>query len=266
MSTPRLRELGLTLILCGACLGMAGCGEQDPIPASGARPEPPRWIHRYVLKELEHYSPKDDIWVPESEVPRGPVATKGMVIWEVSEYLPGSVPTADQRAAANDLVERSYAAAIRHGWQEYDKGLADGYRAIDAYHYRNDEFMLDDHVLDPDRPEVLMYYPTQPDGKRQLTGLMFYARNREARGPQIGGPMTVWHYHSWLRPQCVVDSLSVNWSVNGKCEKGIPSQYSGEMMHVWLLDHPQGPFGTPMVLPTEFVIRGLAKRLEERGF
>jgi hypothetical protein len=189
-----------------------------------------------------------------------------MVIWEVSEYPPGSVPTAEQVTAADDLVERCYAAAPRHRWHEYDRGLADGYRRVDAYHYRNDEFMLDDQVLNPDRPEVLMYYPTPPDGEKRLAGFMFYARNREVRGPQIGGPRTLWHYHTWLRPQCVVDGLSVNWSMDGKCKRGIPSQYSGEMMHVWLVDHPEGDFASAMYVPTDVLMRGLQRRLEERGF
>jgi hypothetical protein len=63
-----------------------------------------------------------------------------------------------------------------------------------------------------------------------------------------------------------VNGLSVKWSVGGKCEKGVPSQYSGEMMHVWLIDHPEGDFATPMSLPTDVLVRGLEKRLRERGF
>ena len=263
----RRRALGPILIACGACLGTAACGDRDPVPASrSASDAPPRWVHRYVLKDLEHYRAEDDRWVPEPEGPRKRLKTKGMVVWEVSGHPPGSVPTADQVTAADDLVTRCYAAALRHGWQEYGRGLADGYRSVDSYHYRKDEYMLDDHVLDPDRPEFLMYYPTPPDGERRLTGFMFYARSREVRGPQIGGPLTLWHYHSWLRPECVVDGLSVSWSVDGKCERGELSQYSGEMMHVWLFDHPQGAFATPMIVPNDIVIRGLERRLEERGF
>ena len=121
-------------------------------------------------------------------------------------------------------------------------------------------------LIDPDHPEYLMYYATPPEGKQRLAGFMFYARNRKARGPEIGGPLTIWHYHSWLRPQCVVDGLAVNWSVDGKCERGVPSQYSGEMMHVWLLEHPQGDFATPMYLPHDLLMQGLERRLEERGF
>jgi hypothetical protein len=189
-----------------------------------------------------------------------------MVIWEVSEYPPGTLATPDQVAAADDLAERGYAAALRHGWHQLDRGLEDGYHPIDSYHYRNDEFMLDDHVLNPDRPEVLMYYPTPPDGERHLAGLMFYARTREAPGPQIGGPLTIWHYHTWLRPQCVVDGLSVNWSVDGKCKRGVPSQFSGEMVHVWLIDHPDGSYASQMFLPNDVLVAGLEGRRKERGF
>jgi hypothetical protein len=257
----------LTWLACGACLAAAGCGDRASAPPSGEESDAAqRWVHRYVMTGLKHYRPEEDRWRPESEVPRKRVTEPGMVIWEVSEYPPGSQPTADQAAAADDLVERCYAAALRHGWHEYERGLADGYRSIDTHHYRKDEFMLDDHVLDPDRPEVLMYYATPPDGEQRLAGFMFYAKNRQVRGPQLGGPLTIWHYHSWFRPQCVVDGLSVNWSVDGKCKRGVPSQYSGEMMHVWLLDHPEGDFGSPMYLPYDFLMQGLAKRLEERGF
>jgi hypothetical protein len=95
---------------------------------------------------------------------------------------------------------------------------------------------------------------------------MFYASSREARGPQIGGPLTIWHYHTWLRPQCVVDGLAVNWSVDGKCKKGVPSQFSGEMVHVWLIDHPDGPYAGQMFLPNPVLMAGLEGRQKERGF
>jgi hypothetical protein len=265
-----VRVLMATLIGFGAWAGSA-CGERDAPPTSPtdsptAAGDTPRWVHRYLPKGHEKYRPEEDRWRPESEVPRKRETTPGMVIWEVSEHPPGSKPTPDQVRAADDLVERCYAAALRHGWHQYARGLGDGYRAVDRHHYRNDEFMLDDHVLDPDRPEVLMYYATPPDGEHRLAGFMFYARSREARGPQIGGPLTIWHYHSWMRPQCVVGGLAVNWSVDGKCKRGVPSHFSGEMMHVWLIDHPEGRFATPMYLPFGVLGPALEKRFEERGF
>ena len=112
-----LRALIATLIGGAACLPGPGCQDRDvPPTARSEAGAPDRWIHRYVPKRLEHYRPEDDRWRPESEVPRGRVTEKGMVVWEVSEYPPGSTPTPEQAAAAEDLVERCYEAARRHGW------------------------------------------------------------------------------------------------------------------------------------------------------
>ncbi len=264
----RLMRAGLLIAIgCGACLVGSGCGDRDAVPTLQTESRAsPRWVHRYVPKDLERYRPEEDRWRPESEVPRGRVTDPGMVIWEVSEYPPGSTPTPDQARVANDMVERCYAAARRHGWYQYERGLAAGYHLVDSLHYRNDEYMLDDHIIDPDRPEALLYIATPPDGKQHLAGVMFYTKGREARGPQFGGPLTIWHWHTWFRPQCVVGGVGGKWSVGGKCERGVPSQYSGEMMHVWLVDHPAGPFGSPMHIPHREFIAGLERRLEERGF
>ncbi len=266
----RMPMLVLALTGCLAC-PCFGCGDREaasapPSLVGAADSDTPRWVHRYVPRGLATYRPEEDRWRPESEVPRAPQTTPGMVIWEVSEYVPGMLPTSEQQRVANDFVERCYAAALRHGWDKIERGLADGYRRVDRNHYRKDEFMLDDHVLDPDRPEVLMYYATPPDGKGQLAGFMFYAKDREARGPQFGGPLTLWHYHSWHRSQCIVDGLAMNWSLEGKCERGEPSYFSGEMIHVWLLDHPEGQFATPMYLPLSVLEPALEKRRRERGF
>jgi hypothetical protein len=265
------RALCLSLV----CLAVASCTDQEggePVgEGSGDASLAPRWVHRYVPKGLLAYDPDLDRWRPESEVPRVPESTAGMVVWEVSEYPQGTEPTPAQQRAADELVERCYAAAVRNGWDRIEKGLADGYRSVDRHHYRNDAYMVDDRIMDPDHPEVLMYYATPPsgtetEGRQRLAGFMFYARDREARGPQIGGPLTIWHYHGWQRPQCVVDGLSINWSVDGECERGTPSYFSGEMMHVWLVDRPHGRFATPMFLPNEVLVPLLEQRFEERGF
>ena len=265
------------MLLCTVCFGWLGCGDRDdsdPEPlgeATGSEVLEPRWVHRYVPKGLSKYRPKEDRFRPDSEVPRVRESTPGMVIYEVTEYPAGTQPTPEQQRAADEFVERCFAAAVRHGWDRLERGLADGYRSVDRHHYRNDEYMLDDRVLDPDHPEVLMYYETPPvgvetEGTYRLAGFMFYARDRKARGPQLGGPLTIWHYHSWFRPQCVLDGLGIDWSVEGECERGTPSYFSGEMMHVWLLDRPEGRFATPMYIPYRVLGPLLEQRFEERGF
>ena len=282
------RVVALALTACLACWCF-GCGdrqeasappsgEEASAPPSGeeasappsvvgaADTDTPRWVHRFVPKGLVKYRPEEDRWRPESEAPRARETTPGQVVWEVSGYPPGSQPTPEQQRAADDLVERCYAAALRHRWDQVERGLADGFRPMDGVHYRNEEFMLDDHVIDPDYPEVLMYYPTPPDGKSQLAGFMFYPRSTEARGPQFGGPLTIWHYHSWGQPMCLVAGFAVGLSREGQCRRGVLGTFSLEMMHVWLIDHPDGPFATTMYLPLSILEPQLENRRAERGF
>jgi hypothetical protein len=231
------------IVLCALLLGAAslGCGrEADPIVQD-------RYARRVV--------PFDPEWKRESEIPVGPQRYPRMVMWEVSNYSPESAPTPEQQRAADDLIERCRAAAVAHGWQDPEKGVADGFlrprgpdgKLIpDDHHHRNDAHMLDDRILDCDRPEYLMYHPTS-DGAMELAGFMFFARTPTEHGPQVGGPLTVWHYHKWSVAQCMVDDLlDVGWATDGSCETGVPSHRSAEMLHVWMIDRPNGPFSSSM--------------------
>jgi hypothetical protein len=229
----------LSALLLGA--SSLGCGrEADPNLQD-------RYAHRFL--------PFDPEWKRESEIPAGPQRYPLMVMWEVSNYPPGSAPTPEQQRAADDLIERCRAAAVAHGWQDPAKGVADGFlrprdsdgKLIpDDHHHRNDANMRDDRILDCDRPEYLMYHPTS-DGMYELAGFMFFARTPTERGPQVGGPLTVWHFHKWRIAQCMVDDLfDVGWAIEGRCETGVPSHRSAEMLHVWLIDRPGGPFSSNM--------------------
>jgi hypothetical protein len=127
--------------------------------------------------------------------------------------------------------------------------------------------MLDDRILDPDRPEYLMYYP-KPDGTPGLAGLMFITRSLDERGPQLAGRLSIWHHHVWARPQCVErDVIALDFAeADGSCLHGEPRSRSPEMLHTWLIDHPKGPFATSMILPPKVFVAGLEKRMHERGF
>ena len=142
---------------------------------------------------------------------------------------------------------------------------SDGYRLLhgDKRHYYNEANVFDDALLDPDRPEFLMYYGT-PKGQK-LAGMMFYTRRPDERGPQIGGPLTRWHYHVWAEPNCLLEGLLSVASAgpDRRCERGTPEHRSPEMIHVWLLEHPEGPFGTSMWLRPE-QLRALIERDEQR--
>jgi len=218
---------------------------------------PPRFAKRYI--------PVDDEWRPEADIPKEPQKSPLMVIWEVSEFAPGSEPTPEQARTARELIEATERAARQNGWYDFQQGLADGFKLMveDRRHYFNEEYIFDDRVLDPDRPEFLMYYGT-PQGKK-LAGVMYYTSQPEERGPQVGGPLTVWHYHVWARPNCLLERmLMIAKSEDGRCERGIPTSRSPEMLHVWLLDHPEGPFSTTMWLDPLLVQELVEERESER--
>jgi len=229
---------------------LSACSE--PLRVAEPGPEAERYARSFL--------PFEPGWVRESDIPERPQVTPAMVIWEVSELAPTTQTTPAQQAAADALVARCAAAARRHGWFEFEKGLADGYRLMtgDRRHYVNEDYLFDDAVLDCERPEFLMYYGT-PKGKI-LTGLMFYAPGLTERGPQIGGPLTVWHYHIWFRAKCLRGGLLLTEAGPNGCRDGAPSHRSPEMLHLWFLDHPEGRFATTMWLDREQLDAAIADR------
>jgi hypothetical protein len=251
MRGSRRRETALSILFSVCVAACAGC---DGAPSQDL---PERHARRFI--------PFDSNWIPESEVPE---KSAYQTIWEFSETLDEPGPA--ERKAAKDWLERCYEAAQRNGWYDFEKGIAGGWESLmptDPYHYRNREYMLDGVILDPERPEFLMYYP-KPDGTRALAGFMFITRTLHERGPQFAGRISVWHYHDWARPVCV--EKEIIWhdfaTGDGRCERGEPLHRSPEMIHTWLIDHPKGPFATSMILPPSVVVAGLEQRMRKRGF
>ncbi len=244
------------LVFCLALVGMSG----DRSETATSPDESP--AHRWTRRT----SPPSKGWIRESEAPSKPQRSPRMTVWEVTGYAPGTEPSEEQRQAAAELVERCYEAAKRHGWYDIEKGKADGFAQADRRHYRNAEFFFDDRVLDPDSPEHLMYYP-MPDGKYELAGFMFVVRSRDDSGPQIGGPLTIWHHHVTATKDCYRGGvIQSRFPEDGECEGGYRSHRTLEMMHVWLIDHPQGPFATAMTISPDVVAKKVSVRKQERGF
>jgi hypothetical protein len=172
-----------------------------------------------------------------------------VVMIEVTAHEPGDEPTRAQRRDADDFVER--AAAATKGLERLDDAEAAGYRSwpgIDQYHFVNLDHVGDGAVLDPARPEFLMY-----DDDGALLAAMFLAADNDEPGPQFGGPLTTWHYHP-AGPSCWVEGgllpADVDPDGDGSCPDGATySERSPEMLHVWLVDHAEGPFSSDMVTP-----------------
>jgi len=183
-----------------------------------------------------------------------------MGMYELSQY-PNQEATQAHKDAANKFVKDSFDAVVRHGWLSKEKGLSDGYEKMygDPVHFVNKEYVFDGETLNPDKPEVLMYYKTEEGDF--LMGIMFLAIGQ--RGPQVAGPLSKWHYHI-DRSMCYERGVLPIGGIGegGSCEAGFHNIRSPEMLHVWFFDHPDGRFATKMWLSEEQLKNGIKQVLD----
>jgi hypothetical protein len=149
--------------------------------------------------------------------------------------------TDEERAKAEALWKASAASSER--WRDPDAAAAAGFRFKDKdeagperrvrfLHVPNPAWRADGQVLDPARPETLIYW-NGPGDRLTLVGVM-YTADRGASGPAVGGPITRWHDHESCRDPDTRAKLGR--PVDGACPEGQVYRRSGEMMHVWFTD------------------------------
>ncbi len=183
-----------------------------------------------------------------------------MGMYELSQY-PNQEATQAHKDAANKLISDSFDTVLRNGWLSKKKGLSDGYEKMygDPVHFVNVEYVFDGENLNPDKPEVLMYYKTKEGDF--LMGIMFLSAGE--RGSQAAGPLSKWHFHI-DRGMCYDRGVLPigRTDAAGSCEIGFPNTRSPEMLHVWFFDHPDGRFATTMGLSGEQLKAGIKQILE----
>jgi hypothetical protein len=164
-------------------------------------------------------------------------------------------PTAAELEAATKLINETKAAVAKY--TDLKVAVAAGYTAMEPpdfqiVHYVNAAFMTDADVLRPESVQSLIYY-NDKQGPR-LIGAMYIMPRRGMTGPDIGGPLTVWHQHSNL---CFDNTTGMavafvhsgffdNNDKSGSCPRGSTNKTTPLMLHVWLIDNPDGPFATDM--------------------
>lgn len=153
----------------------------------------------------------------------------------------GPPPTAVQRAAARDLAAQVRASTARYA--TLAAAQADGYHATGPrtgtqVHFEHKGHQNDDRVLDPAAPEQLVY--AVRGDRTRLLGVVFQVPVAGAAGPAIGGAGTRWHAHdvcvSLLPPGFGVVSPF------GSCPGFAFATTLPEMIHVWVVDPPGGPY------------------------
>lgn len=146
---------------------------------------------------------------------------------------------------------------VRRGTQrlaDFGVAVAEGYRQITparlgAAHYFNPAYHRDGRLLDAERPETLVYL-AQRDGTKRLIGVMFLMPPGQP-GPRIGGALTAWHAHEGLCFSGTTGMLTGVAGRGGACNGGdIQQARTGDMLHVWLEDNPNGVFAERLPLAT----------------
>jgi len=129
------------------------------------------------------------------------------------------------------------------------EAFAAGYRSIgDALtgdeHYVNWSYVDDGHILDPARPESVVYEVR--NGRQVAVAAMYMLPfgSTFANVPDVGGALTQWHVH---RNLCLTESathkvLAGMTADNGTCPPGTNKAGNTPMLHVWIVPNACGPF------------------------
>ena len=158
---------------------------------------------------------------------------------------PGVTPVELERA--DKLIENTIKDIKR--FRTPAQAYAAGYRSIGDgitgdEHYVNWSYANDGHILDPKRPESVVY--ERINGKQQAVAAMYGMPfgSTFADVPDVGGALTQWHVHANLcltenPEQRVVAGLT---SIGGQCPPGTSKAGNTPMLHVWIYPNPCGPF------------------------
>jgi hypothetical protein len=129
------------------------------------------------------------------------------------------------------------------------EAYAAGYRSIgDALtgdeHYVNWSYVDDGHILDPLRPESIVYEYRGSSQQAVAAMYMLPFGSTFANVPDVGGSLTQWHVHRNLcltnnPQQKIVAGLT---SLNGGCPTGTSKAGDTPMLHVWIVPNQCGPF------------------------
>jgi hypothetical protein len=165
--------------------------------------------------------------------------------------------TAAELQAATKLMVDTRAAVARYSDQKV--ALAAGYEAVEplelpTVHFVNSAYLTDADVLRPDHVQSLIYFNTKSGPV--LIGAMYIMPRLGMAGPEVGGPLTSWHKHDNLCFDKATGKIvafahsgvsdTSERDKSGTCPKGSSNHSTPEMLHVWVVENPNGPFDADM--------------------
>ena len=143
-------------------------------------------------------------------------------------------------AQASPLVAATRAAVARYA----DPLVAEaaGYRPASVSnrieHWLDPALTHDGPVLDPQRPQGLVYLETS-QGLR-LVAALFVLDQADQALPHVAG--ATWHHHTWCQ-----GTGGIGFPLPGRpCPAGTSLTVGPDMLHVWMAEVPIAPFTTDM--------------------
>lgn len=177
----------------------------------------------------------------------GPAAAVAPVPYDPERTIDlGGVPgvTKEQELAAESIVRVTLAELPQ--WEDPATAEAAGFHSIGdgntgVEHFINSDYMEDDVLLDPNKPESLVY-STEGGGRRLVAAMYMERRGMPLEDvPDIGGDLMQWHVHDNLCYNTAGLVLGVT-NGDGECPDGLVKPEPTPMIHVWIEPHPCGPF------------------------
>jgi hypothetical protein len=161
--------------------------------------------------------------------------------------------SAAELQAATKLMVETRAAVARYSDQK--AAIAAGYEPaepldLSVVHFVNSAYMTDADILRPDHVQSLIYYNTKRGPV--LIGAMYMMPRLGMAGPEVGGPLTSWHHHDNLcfdRATGKIVAFTRDGNSDdksGTCPRGSSNRSTPEMLHVWVVENPAGPFDGDM--------------------
>ncbi len=153
----------------------------------------------------------------------------------VMQPVPTRAPTQQEQMAALKLSADTKAGIAKY--ENVQVALADGYRPSilskgPLVHYANKAYTHDGRLLDPTRPEALVYANTSHGPV--LLGAMYMTEKMDQAGPNPAGPLVQWHRHANI---CFAPPSAFGLpSPFGTCPAGTIGVFSSAMLHVWTID------------------------------
>jgi len=162
----------------------------------------------------------------------------------VVPYIDRLEATLAEQQAADDLFDQVVLGVAKYDDPAVAEG--DGYNVgtiVGRDHHADNPAYLDDgRILDSERPETLVYANTESGPV--LVGAMFQMPGLDNPGPQVGGPLTVWHSHENICFTLMPPALVGLMSPYGSCPIGaLNIPLTNEMIHAWVLPGVEDEWG-----------------------